>query len=346
MTVGIEEIACLTGIAAWKRQRVRAMVAPGVPSIASAKSAVRTALRNRGAVAAWASRIPQGLEALTAEAGLALWTIEDGFIRSVGLGAALVQPCSLLVDRSGIHYDPRRPSDLETLLQSATFGEAELARAEALIARLCAREVTKYNLVGGQPVLPKDRKIALVLGQVDDDLSVQFGGAGQSVAGMLEQVRQDEPDAFIVFKPHPDVVSGLRQGLIDPPVDAVVPEASLTALFERADSVHVLTSLGGFEALLRGCRVVVHGQPFYAGWGLTIDKVRLPRRQRQLSLAELVAGALLRYPLYYHPQARRTCTVEELLDFMEAEARGAMPAGLRRLAGVAARRIGEARRKR
>ena len=63
-----------------------------------------------------------------------------------------------------------------------------------------------------------------------------------------------------------------------------------------------MTSLTGFDALLRGKRVVVYGRPFYSGWGLTEDKGEAfpaGRRERALSLDELVAGALLHYPLYY-----------------------------------------------
>ncbi len=47
--------------------------------------------------------------------------IEDGFVRSVGLGSDLLPPCSIVVDRRGIYYDPGRPSDLhETILLSET----------------------------------------------------------------------------------------------------------------------------------------------------------------------------------------------------------------------------------
>ena len=35
--------------------------------------------------------------------------------------------------------------------------------------------------------------------------------------------------------------------------------------------METMTSLAGFEALLRGKPVTTHGQPFYAGWGLTED---------------------------------------------------------------------------
>ena len=72
-----------------------------------------------------------------------------------------------------------------------------------------------------------------------------------------------------------------------------------------------MTSLVGFEALLRGLPVVTYGQPFYAGWGLTRDHAPLARRTRRLSLDELVAGALLRYPRYVNWSARCFVSAED-----------------------------------
>ena len=43
----------------------------------------------------------------------------------------------------------------------------------------------------------------------------------------------------------------------------------------------------------RGRRVATYGQPFYAGWGLTVDLAPPARRGRLLTLDELVAGVLL-----------------------------------------------------
>jgi capsular polysaccharide export protein len=64
------------------------------------------------------------------------------------------------------------------------------------------------------------------------------------------------------------------------------------------DEVHTLTSLSGLEALLRQKKVSCYGQPFYAGWGLTMDHAPIARRNRKLQLDELVAGALILYPTY------------------------------------------------
>jgi capsular polysaccharide export protein len=102
------------------------------------------------------------------------------------------------------------------------------------------------------------------------------------------------------------------------------------------DVVHTMTSLTGFDALLRGKRVVVYGQPFYAGWGLTEDVLQegaaFARRQRRLSLDALVAGTLLRYPIYWDWDLKGYTTCEAVLHRI-VETRSALEAsgGLEKL---------------
>jgi capsular polysaccharide export protein len=103
----------------------------------------------------------------------------------------------------------------------------------------------------------------------------------------------------------------------------------------RADELHCLTSLAGFEALLRGKPVTVHGQPFYAGWGLTTDLAPIPRRRRRLDLEELVAGVLIAYPRYIDPRTGIPCGPEVLISrFAESDLwRPTLLVRLRRLQG-------------
>lgn len=337
----LDQIACLAGIAPWKRARVTALLsgAESLPHARNAADAVALAQQCGGAIACWPSRRPEGLVELAAAAQVPVWSVEDGFIRSAGLGAALVQPCSLVLDSRGAHYDSRQPSDLQLSLQHGAFAPGLLERAARLIARLRAGGVTKYNLSEGQPDLPVGEPFELVLGQVDDDQSVVLGGGGQSVAGMIEVVRQQAAGRTVVFKPHPDVSAGLREGVRKPAGCVTLPDADLLWLAARAARVHVLTSLGGFEALLRGAEVVVHGQPFYAGWGLTDDRNPLPRRTRRLSLEQLVAGALVEYPLYFDPVTGRRCPIEQLLDWIEAAGQARLPGTFARLRGRAAQQL-------
>ena len=260
--------------------------------------------------------------------------LEDGFIRSVGLGADLVRPLSWVVDTQGIYFDSRQPSLLETLLQTHAFNPEEQHRAAALRQQLVAHGVSKYNLAASPWQRPADaRQVVLVAGQVETDASIRCGAVGvHTNVGLLQAVRQQRPHAWVIYKPHPDVVAGLRgagthEGDAARWCNQVLPSADMAQLLPLVDEVHVMTSLTGFEALLRGVPVVCHGQPFYAGWGLTTDHHPLARRTRRLLLDQLVAGALLLYPTYLAPGASKPCTAEAALAALLA-LRAAAPAQL------------------
>lgn len=313
-------VAC--GMAWWKRDRIGQFLWSGArkPLHFADDTADALAHVGDGLIAVWPSRAPAGL--IDAADGR-LVRIEDGFIRSIGLGAAFHPPLSVITDREGIYYDPNRPSELETILRTTDFPPAMLDRAEGLRRRIVAGGISKYGVAPAPAAAraPNDRRTVLVCGQVEDDMSVLLGGGG--VAGNLDllvRARAAEPDAHILFKPHPDVDAGHRKGrvadseLLDH-ADAIVRDESMPALLGRVDAVHVLTSLAGFEALLRGLEVSVHGRPFYAGWGLTRDFGEpLVRRTRRLSLPQLIAGALILYPRYIDPVTLLPCPPEILLD--------------------------------
>jgi capsular polysaccharide export protein len=246
--------------------------------------------------------------------------VEDGFLRSVGLGADLIRPLSWVVDRRGIYYDPTQPSDLEVLLQTTDFTPPLLERAARLRERIVACGITKYNVGGEGWQRPQVRgRVVLVAGQVERDASIRLGTASvRTNIGLLEAVRRARPDAYIVYKPHPDVLAGVRAPGTDEQdarrwCDEVVSNVAMSSLLPQADEVHVLTSLTGFEALLRGKPVVTYGQPFYAGWGLTQDHQPVARRTRRLTLDALVAGVLLLYPRYVDRRGA-PITAEQALD--------------------------------
>ncbi|MGR5231115.1 capsular polysaccharide biosynthesis protein [Vibrio rotiferianus] len=247
--------------------------------------------------------------------------IEDGFIRSVGLGVHFNRPVSLVCDRRGIYFDARVESDLESMLSHRNSTPWERWRAEKLIEQLLHANLTKYN-VGHNRVLnlPQGRKIILVPGQVEGDASIRFGSPEVTTnEALLKAVRSADPDAFIIYKPHPDVVAGQRdeghwQGEFTTLANKVETDAAMATLLEQVDEVHTMTSLTGFEALLRGKQVTTYGMPFYAGWGLTRDNLRCERRVRQHDLASLVYFALIAYPTYLDPITRRTCSAEQAIE--------------------------------
>jgi len=344
-------VACV-GVAAWKRATVARLIAtdgsPRPVFHARAAPALRRARDLGGAVGVWPSRAPADLEDRARTMDAPLVRIEDGFIRSTGLGAECRPPASIVLDRTGVHFDPARPSDLERLLAHGRFDAALTSRARRLVERIVALGVTKYNLAGKAPPVFGGRRTVLVAGQVEDDLSVRLGGAG--VAGnldLLRRVRRIEPDAIVLYRPHPDVEAGYRKGEVPDAealrhADQVVRGHALPTLLAGVDAVHVLTSLTGFEALLRDREVIVHGQPFYAGWGLTRDLAPPPRRGRRLTLAELAAAALVLYPRYIDPQTGLACSPETLVERLADEptpSPGVLPA-LRRAQAGALRSLG------
>jgi len=317
------QASAIFGIAHWKRVTVNALLWDGGSSVrhASAKSRLARSLKPGDTVLAWKTRTSPALLEKLATRGIAIGEIEDGMIRSVGLGANCVPPLSILVDYLGAHFDPAQPSQLEWILQNEHISDELISRAAALRQWLVKAGVGKYGLGSGELARPDDgRRRVLVTGQVEDDRSVLCGGAGLSNAEVLRQARLQEPDAWIIYKPHPDVEAGHRKGFVPDAeilrhADEIERKAPIMALIDSVEAVHVITSLAGFEALMRGKEVITHGVPFYAGWGLTRDLGPVPsRRARKRTLDELVAATLILYPRYLDPVTRLPCPVETLVE--------------------------------
>lgn len=319
------QIAAVYGVAKWKRVTSDALLWDGTGPVRHRRSGSHAIPPAAGTlVMAWMARTDAAGMARLTESGVTVGEIEDGMIRSTGLGANCVPPLSIVVDAAGPHFDPAQASELETILENENFGRALLERAARLRRTLVDAGISKYgqdSAATAQQAVPRGaRRTVLVTGQVEDDRSVLRGGAGLDNLSLLQRARASERDAWIVFKPHPDVESGHRKGRIPDPLalelaDEIDRTSSIAALLQRVDAVHVLTSLAGFEALMRGREVVTHGVPFYAGWGLTCDLGPVPaRRTRRRSLDELVAATLILYPRYVDPVTRLPCEPELLVE--------------------------------
>ncbi|MBQ7738730.1 MAG: capsular polysaccharide biosynthesis protein [Desulfovibrionaceae bacterium] len=300
--------ACL-GFRHWKHSHARAFLsstAGEVQFFEDTEQALEQAAKNHGSIVVWASKMPDGLPEKAHALGIKIVRMEDGFLRSVGLGSNFYRPGSLVLDDLGIYYDPNHPSRLEAILNSERT-LTELEQARKLKDLLVSQGISKYNIQGGTdlPDLPKDQRLILVPGQVEDDASVRLGGLGiHSNLQLLEAVRAKAKDAYIIYKEHPDVVSGNRCGQVPRKdlarlANCVVRTTPIEYVLSKVQEVHTLTSLTGFEALLRGLKVYTYGGPFYAGFGLTVDLQTFPRRRPLPSLEHLIAGALLVYPRYY-----------------------------------------------
>lgn len=258
----------------------------------------------------WGFKYPPFLKRFCRFFGIPFYHVEDGFVRSVSLGAQRSPPASLIIDSRTLHYDARNASDLENTLQTYDFAadKALMERADRCIRMLLDLRVSKYNLgkrVSLDTLLgPKTKRRVLVIGQVETDASIAFGCDRPVTNNDLVRLAASEnPDAQIIYKPHPEVLHGTREGVSNPSDVADISEilkediAPADAL-EGVDHVYTITSLMGFEALLRGIRVTCYGMPFYAGWGVTDDRQICRRRTRRLSARETFAAAYLLHSNY------------------------------------------------
>ncbi|WGE85208.1 capsular polysaccharide biosynthesis protein [Actinobacillus equuli] len=284
----------------------------------------------------WSQGKPEIL-AFAAKHNLPLLRMEDGFIRSVGLGSNLVAPLSLVIDDLGIYFNAQTPSRLEEILQHQEFSEQDLALAKQLQQRLIQANIGKYNVGNtGFRLSVTDKKTILVPGQVEDDASIRFGSPQlKRNVDLLEKVRELNPDAYIIYKPHPDVVSGNRQGLVAHEqavkfADEIVENANILDCINQVDEVHTMTSLAGFEALLRGKIVHCYGLPFYSNWGLTQDHIPLTRRTRQLRLEELIAAVLIYYPQYVDPEKRVMIDSNQAIEILQQQKQKLANSGIKR----------------
>ncbi|WP_075216447.1 hypothetical protein [Mongoliimonas terrestris] len=269
-------------------------------------------------VIGWGLKIGGRLGRLVAAArGLPYWCLEDGFLRSLGLGKAGAAAWSIVVDDLGLFIDARRPSRLERILAGADL-EPLRGRAEALGQAIVAGRLSKYNHAPDTPVsiAGRGRRILLV-DQVWGDWSVPAAGADAAVFERMFREACAVGGATVVVRVHPDVAAGYRKGFLglerrtaDGHVQVLDAVTSPHAILDAVDEVWTVSSQFGFDALLRGVQVVCYGTPFYAGWGLTDDRATTPvadaaraRRSavRSLTLPDLVAGALLLYARYRDP---------------------------------------------
>ena len=314
----------LFGFSVWKRKFMRPFLGENLNYISvfsknPLKSALKAGLDTNSLVYIWGKKEYLELQKWCDENSVNIIRVEDGFIRSVGLGSDLTRPYSLVFDDVGIYFDTTSPNRLENILNYHKFSSSELEAAKKLKDILIDSKISKYNDDKDGIISSKNgKKIALVIGQVEDDASVRIGADGMKNIELLEQARLNSPNSYIIYKPHPDVVSGNRIGLVDIDqalkyCDEVLEGVSMPTLLDLADEIHTMTSTSGLEAILRGKRVICYGRPFWAGWGLSDDKKPQPRRYRSLSSDELVAGAYLLYPKYVHPINLKPCNASDLI---------------------------------
>jgi len=285
--------------------------------------AIKKGLKQTSKVYIWGKKDYKDVEEFCFHYQIKVYRVEDGFIRSVSLGSDLTKAYSLVVDSRGIYFDPTSSSDLEYIIQTYKFDDILLQRAKYIKQYLVDKKLSKYNIHKDKKLkFDTTRKIIVVVGQVEDDASIIYGGDGMSNLELLQKVYQKRQNEYIIYKPHPDVEVGNRKGKISKEIvlnyaNEVLDDVSLPSLLDVCDELHTITSLSGFEALLRDKDVYTYGMPFYAGWGLTIDEKVCDRRDRDITLLELIAATYIIYPRYLSPIDNSLCEVEELLSNLE-----------------------------
>ncbi|WP_168201338.1 glycosyltransferase [Qingshengfaniella alkalisoli] len=217
------------------------------------------------------------------------------------------------------------------------LSEVEQARAAALMERIVCARISKYNsqpLTGALSTTGASRRV-LVVDQNFSDASTIYGRASeQDFKDMLATAVEENPDAEIWVKTHPDVTwvnDGKRTGFYNHLSDhgrvrILRDPINPYALFEHVDTVYVGTSGMGLEALFAGKRVVCFGAPFYAGWGLTDDRREIPHRHRSRSLEDIFHAFYIWYTIYHVPGAPVPSRIEDALDYIEKYRPVALPA--------------------
>lgn len=252
--------------------------------------------------------------------------VEDGFLRSINANVPHSRPASLCFDFGGNHFE-NKATDLEDLLNTVKLTKAEHEDAQRLVSFFIDARLTKYfnpqsftykkDFEKLKNVNPE--KTVLVVGQVETDASIIYGGGEiKTNLDLIYEAKKENKDKRILFRPHPDMFDKEKQSelqKIKKIAEVLDPHYSLYDSFYLADTVYVMSSLSGFEALIHGKKVVVFGTPFYSNWGLTDDRVKIERRTAKLDIATLFKVAYDIYPKYLHPISNTKSSFLEVASY-------------------------------
>ena len=220
----------------------------------------------------WGYKAPDYFIDYIREQNLDVFFLEDGFIRSGPEDENSAPPLSIVMDSQAPYFDTTRPNDLTDLIANFDFEQDgyDEALAQEMLDYYVAHRVSKYNHQPYVDVVPiygvKNKKRILVLGQVPHDDSLKYGGGiGITLLDVVNKAIKENPEAQIIVKPHPMTLDDLSivHALIELDCLVLTQSIHLVDALQTVDHVYTITSLGGFEALLRGKEVTVLGRPFY-----------------------------------------------------------------------------------
>ena len=253
--------------------------------------------------------------------------LEDGFIRSFGLGVDGSPSFSIVKDNMGIYYDATRASKLEEILNTYDFKSNKklMSMAKEAKSKIIEYKISKYNNFKEIDLsyLDNGKEKVLIVAQTYGDSSLEYGlGYSFSTKKIIHDAISENPNAEVYIKIHPDVLSGKKKSDIS---DSDVPSTCylLTDNVNPIDlmsyfcKIYTKTSGMGFEALILNKEVHCYGLPFYAGWGLTCDKLECNRRARRLTIDEVFAGAYILYSSYYNPYLNKESTILDIIEYIK-----------------------------
>lgn len=229
-----------------------------------------------------------------------------------------------LVDDMGYYFDSRQPSRLEEKLNSSNWqlDEEQLKRSRRLIERVCGERITKYNkytMFNDHHFDMGDNSV-VVLDQKRGDASIEFAGANDiTFERMLEAAVKENPGRTVYFKRHPDSIKQKMNSYRNRNIKEiqVLPDwVSIDTIWDKCEAIYTVSSQVGFEALLRGKKVVTFGVPFYAGWGLSDDRVPISRREKNRSIEELFYITCIEHSVYIDPVSGSYIDLEDAIDLI------------------------------
>lgn len=230
-------------------------------------------------------------------------------------------PCPLVVggerydtfvlDWGGNYINPRRPSDLEVILNLLDFGAHPALERLGKTLRPLAFPASS----------PDGGAVTVIIQDRSDPSFVYAPPSHPSAAQMIAMAQAENPGC------HLDVVlaaSADRRPILSgslPSGVAVIPPEFETAILARSRRIYTVNSPLAVGAVMRGASVVVFGQPFYAGYGLTDDRMAIPRRPRPLDRDRMFSGL---FGLYCRLVDRTGAlvTLETVCDRLERASEG------------------------
>ncbi|WP_201512875.1 capsular polysaccharide export protein, LipB/KpsS family [Psychrobacter alimentarius] len=233
----------------------------------------------------WGYKAPDYFIDYIREHDLDVFFLEDGFIRSGPNDDSSAPPLSIVMDSQAPYFDTTRPNDLTDLIANFDFKQDgyDETLAQEMLDYYVSKRVSKYNHQPYVDVAPiygiKNRKRILVLGQVPYDDSLKYGGGiGITLLDIVNKAIDENPEAQIIVKPHPMTLNNLSITNTLNKLNCLIltQPIHLVDALKTVDHVYTITSLGGFEALLRGKEVTVLGMPFYKDFNTNDKKSNTP----------------------------------------------------------------------